>query len=76
MTSSKTRELISNRLSENSGARSLIEASMAWMDPFYDSDKGLLKHPHDPEKHLVRESLWYALGLVLESHNLGKPALT
>jgi hypothetical protein len=73
MTTRNTGELISNRLSQNSGAQSLIEASMAWMDPLYDSDKGLLRYPHDPEQHLVRESLWYALGLVLESRILRKP---
>ena len=73
MTDRNTRELISNRLSENSGAQSLIEVSMAWMDPLYDSDKELLRYPHDPKQHMVRESLWYALGLVLESRNLRKP---
>jgi len=72
MMNRNTRELISNQLSENSGARSLIEVSMAWMDPLYDSDKALLRYPHNPEQHMVRESLWYALGLVLESHDLCK----
>ena len=35
--------------------------------------KELLRYPHDAEQHMVRESLWYALGLVLESRHLGKP---
>lgn len=68
MTNSK--ELISNQLIENSGALSLLEVSMAWMGPLYDMDKGLLRYPHDAEQHMVRESLWYALGLVLESPDL------
>jgi hypothetical protein len=61
-TSSKTRETISTQPGDNSGAQSLIEVSMAWMDPLYDDDLHLLRYPHDAEQHMVRESLWYAHG--------------
>ena len=70
MTNGRTERHIQQRLSENSGAGSLIETSMAWMNPLYDSDQGLLQYPDTSGKHMVRESLWYAFGLVLEARFL------
>jgi len=72
MTSSDTVQRMQNQLGKNSGAHSLLEVSMGWMDGLYDSAQGLLRHPNDPDNHMVRESLWYALGLLLESQP-GKP---
>jgi hypothetical protein len=34
------------------------------MDRFWDGDAGLLRHPDEPARHAVRESTWYALGLL------------
>ncbi len=71
MLDSNTRATIASQLNANSGARSLIQASMAWMDLLYDSEQQLLRHPVNNDQHMVRESLWYALGLVLQSRGLG-----
>ncbi len=67
MTSTDAALQIEAQLRDNSGAQSLLEASMAWMDKLYDNEQGLLRHPTLPQ-HMVRESLWYAFGLVLEGH--------
>ncbi len=45
---------------------------MNWMDSLYDHDRYMLRHPSDSAQHMVRESLWYALGLVLESLQSGE----
>ncbi len=36
-----------------------------WMDGFWDEDVALLRHPDIPSVHAVRETAWYALGLML-----------
>jgi hypothetical protein len=55
-------------------ARDLLERSVAWMDRYWDAEVGLLwampdvADPHGAEHapyHLVRESAWYALGLLM-----------
>lgn len=70
--SKTTREITSRQLSANSGAQSLMAVSMAWMDSLYDHDQHMLRHPDQPKQHMVRESLWYALGLVFESLQTGE----
>ena len=70
--SKTTREITSRQLSANSGAESLMAVSMAWMDSLYDHDLHMLRHPSQPKQHMVRESLWYALGLVFESLQTGE----
>ena len=70
--SKTTREITSRQLSANSGAQSLMAFSMAWMDSLYDHDRHMLRHPDQPKQHMVRESLWYALGLVFESLQTGE----
>jgi hypothetical protein len=53
----------------------LLEASMAWMDPWWDPDVGLLWNPtgsYDelaPARsiHLVPQSAWYAAGLLFRA---------
>ena len=61
------------QLVENTGAISLLGASMRWMDELYDSDEALLRYPENPDRHMVRESIWYAFGLALESMVSGQP---
>ena len=72
MNHSTTRKQIQKRLQENSGAESLLEASMSWMEPLYDPEQGLLRYPQNPEQHMVRESLWFAFGLVLQVRFFGR----
>ena len=43
----------------------LARTATGWMDRFWDADAGLLRHPDEPSRHAVRESAWYALGLLL-----------
>lgn len=51
--------------------RELFQESMALNDSFYDQDAKLLKSPGmrqavaRPDRHVVRESSWYALGLLV-----------
>ena len=58
----------------DANARDLLLTSMTWMDHFWDEQAGLLWSPGDmpdPElythgnAHTVRDSSWYALGLLL-----------
>jgi hypothetical protein len=55
-------------------ARDLAERSTAWMDRYWDEAAGLFRVPDDAlyergqvgvTAHLVRETAWYALGLLL-----------
>lgn len=53
-------------------ARDLTAASMTWMDARWDEPAGLLVYAHDPAhavtrpvRHAVRDTVWYALGLLL-----------
>lgn len=55
-------------------AREMAVASIAWLDGFWDDEAGLVWQPGvDPQAetklgvqpHLVRESTWYALGLLM-----------
>ncbi len=57
-------------------AQQLVEASLAWMDNYWDEAAGLLwspgevADPHQPRPagiHMVRESGWYALGLLMRN---------
>src|SRR5262245_52800934 len=58
----------------NAHARDLLMASVGWMDGFWDEAAGLLRRtdpnadrPPAPARgdHMVRESVWYAAGLLL-----------
>ena len=59
-------------------AQDLLERSVAWMDRYWDAERGLLwgmgevadpderSHSNDRSNgHIVRESAWYALGLLM-----------
>ncbi len=55
-------------------AQDLLERSVAWMDRYWDTERGLLwdmGEVADPDgsahcpSHIVRESAWYALGLLM-----------
>jgi hypothetical protein len=51
-------------------AAELLQASMAFCDGFWDESAGLLWSPASPvadpgRRHAVRESAWYALGLLM-----------
>ncbi|MCX6032748.1 MAG: hypothetical protein NT169_26125 [Chloroflexi bacterium] len=55
-------------------AQDLLERSVAWMDRYWDAERGLLwgmGDAPDPQGsghvpyHIVRESAWYALGLLM-----------
>src|SRR5438105_290351 len=57
-------------------ALDLLARSMAWMDHLWDENAGLLWSPGDvsnmmvsrhAEDHMVRETIWYALGLLMRS---------
>jgi hypothetical protein len=62
----------------NPNAQQLAAASVAWMDIYWDDAVGLLwspgdvadpfqQHPQPTGFHMVRESGWYALGLLLRN---------
>ena len=54
----------------DASARELATSSLSWMDGLYDERAALLWNPPDLEagsprtRHMVRESGWYALGLL------------
>src|SRR4051794_36951036 len=57
-------------------ARDLAEHSLAWLDRHWDASVGLFRMPDDAlyedgraavTVHLVRETAWYALGLLLRN---------
>src|SRR6478609_2042535 len=57
-------------------ARDLAERSLAWLDRHWDASVGLFRMPDDAlyedgqagaAVHLVRETGWYALGLLLRN---------
>ncbi len=57
-------------------AQDLLERSVAWMDRYWDAERGLLwemGEVADPcgsahaSYHIVRESAWYALGLLMRN---------
>jgi hypothetical protein len=39
------------------------------MGTLFDSDANLLRYPGDTRRHAVRESLWYAAGLLQTGHS-------
>jgi hypothetical protein len=60
-------------------ARNLVEESLAWMAPYGDESCHLLRYPgkvdhygglHELKEppHLIRESAWWATGLLLRNH--------
>ncbi len=60
----------------DANAQQLLSASSAWMDQYWDEALGLLRspgdvadplHPQPGLDHMVRESAWYALGLLLRN---------
>ena len=64
-----------NRFDPN--AWQLVASSVEWMDQYWDESMGLLwdpgeeadpHHPHPADHHLVRESSWYALGLLIRDN--------
>lgn len=59
--------------------RELFAQSMRLFDASYDPQVHLLLHPHDGGTHvmgkyMVRESSWYALGLLMRDRNGDRPA--
>jgi hypothetical protein len=61
----------------DANAQQLLTTSVAWMDHYWDEATGLLRSPddvadpHHPQPgldHMVRESAWYALGLLLRNN--------
>ncbi len=52
-------------------ARELYTTSMDWMDQRWDQDAGLLREPADDDvdapHHPVKESVWYAFGLLMRN---------
>ena len=50
----------------------LLEACIGWMRGHFDAGAALLRHPRPERGHVVRESLWYATGLLAT----GSPAST
>ena len=59
-------------------ARDLAERSLEWLDGHWDASVGLFRMPHDQlyedgqasvDVHLVRETAWYALGLLLRNRD-------
>ena len=60
----------------DANAQQLLSASVAWMDRYWDEAMGLLwspgdvadpRRPQPGDGHMVRESAWYALGLLLRN---------
>jgi hypothetical protein len=61
----------------DTNAQQLLAASVAWMDDYWDEAMGLLwspgdvadpQHPQPDDSHMVRESIWYALGLFVRNN--------
>jgi hypothetical protein len=51
-------------LSRTPAQEIILATSVDWMATFFDADADLLRHPGAPQRHAVRESLWYAAGLL------------
>ncbi len=45
--------------------RAIVASSVTWMDALFDPDANLLRYPGNARRHMVRESLWYAAGLLV-----------
>jgi hypothetical protein len=56
-------------MNRSKSQRALLATSIDWMTTFYDADALLLRHPSAPQRHAVRESLWYAAGLLAQREN-------
>lgn len=64
-----TATILQAQIRANPGAHSLLDRSLRWMADLYDHDAQLLTAPETSVgRHLVRESIWYALGLVVAKH--------
>jgi hypothetical protein len=50
--------------------RVLLAACMDWMRARFDRDAALLLHPRAARGHVVRESLWYAAGLLASDNDV------
>jgi len=57
-------------------AQEILHDSMSWMERLYDPAVGLLRRPEDPDRqepdrplanHMVRDSTYYALGLLMRA---------
>jgi len=51
----------------------IVASSVAWMDTFFDSAANLIRYPGDTGRHAVRESLWYAAGLLVQRRDAAAP---
>jgi hypothetical protein len=51
-------------LSRTRAQETILATSVDWMSRFFDADADLLRHPSATHRHAVRESLWYAAGLL------------
>lgn len=53
-------------MSRTDHQNTILATSIEWMDTFYDAQAGLLRHPQRTDRHAVRESVWYAAGLLAQ----------
>ena len=53
-------------MSRTDHQNTILATSIEWMDPFYDAQASLLRHPQRTDRHAVRESVWYAAGLLAQ----------
>jgi len=51
----------------------ILASSVAWMDTFFDSAANLIRYPGNTGRHAVRESLWYAAGLLVQRRDAAAP---
>ena len=60
-------------MSRTDQQNAILRTSIDWMDTFYDAQASLLRHPQRAGRHAVRESVWYAAGL-LTQHDSARAA--
>jgi len=51
----------------------ILATSIDWMAAFYDAQASLLRHPQRTDRHAVRESVWYAAGLLAQHDSARVP---
>ena len=52
----------------------ILATSVDWMGSHFDGGANLLRHPSAPQRHAVRESLWYAAGLLAQGEGTTRAA--
>ena len=60
-------------MSRTDHQNTILAICIDWMAAFYEAQASLLRHPQRIDRHAVRESLWYAAGLLAKHDSARVP---